>query len=453
MDTILRTLLSPLRPLHSPSAQRTYITTFLLSLTLSFLLFLATLSYILIYINYIPNITVVKDVFLAYPPPPGILSQIPYGEAAAGVVVNLPPDIVSRVEGGAGVGGEVAYPSGIVDLYGWEVKPNQKYDLQVELLMPLSPRNRNLGNFMVEVDLYSERQDQPERPVLFHRTHRPVILTYHSPLPSLLTAILKAPLLLAHITTESELITVPILERTVFEHTPKSLRVTLKAQGIQTYKVRVRFRARLGGLRNFMYSYRLIAAGVFVSVFWVIEVVCAVGVWWALVGVGRGAGGGGVVQVLQVKKEELGEGEEEEETPMEAERVPKPSTPGVRPRTPRARDRERGYLPSPSTTPQPQPQLPQEILLTEPVREGYADNEESETDESMAGGVEGPAWDMASARRRVMVEDGEAEGSEEEAVLVSGRGSAGVTTPGDSGVGSSLYESTSVTTGDRKSVV
>ena len=391
-----------------------------------------------------------------------MLSQIPYGSAAAGVVVNLPP--MPDIASGGGAAG-VVYPSGTVEIAGGEVMPNQNYDVQVELLVPLSPLNRDLGNFMVEVDFYSAKTGQEL--LLLHRTHRPAILTYRSPLPTLLNTILKAPLLLTRFTTESELITIPILERTSFPTralTPKSMKVTLKAQRIQTYKVRVRFRARLGGLRNFMYSYRLIAAGVFVSVFWFIEVVCAGMVWWVLFsagggGVGGGGGGGGVVQVVQVRREESGEGEEgeedEEETPVEAGRVPRSSTPGARPRTPRGgREREGGYLPSPSPTPQPQPlqPQPQEILLPEPVREGYADNEESETDGSTVDGMEGPAWD--SARRMAMVEDDdemgtEPEGSEEEAVLVSG--SRRAPPQGDSGVGSSLYGSTSATMGRRGS--
>ena len=389
-----------------------------------------------------------------------MLSQIPYSGGAAGVVVNLPLPEIARGEGGGGggEGGGSEFPSGMVELAGGDVMPNQKYDVQVEILVPLSPLNRDLGNFMVEADFYSAAALAPPtggsgtpqqrsiqlQPHLLHHTHRPAILTYHSPLPSLLTILLKAPLLLTRLSTESELITVPILERISFPTralTPKSVRVTLKAQRIQTYKVRVRFRARLSGLRNFMYSYRLIAAGVFVGLFWVIEVVCAVGVWWVLVGASRGEG---VVGWVNVKREESGESEEL--TPVEAGRVqaaPRPSTPGARPRAPGEREigereiGERAYLPSPSPTPQPQQQAQQQEMPPEPVREGYADDEETEG--SILNGMEGA---RGLARRGVMVEDDSMEESEEEAVLVSGRRG---TPAGDSGVGSSLYESASAT--------
>lgn len=341
--------------------------------------------------------------------------------------------------------GEAVYPSGEVELSLGEVMAQQEYDVQIELLVPLSPMNRDLGNFMVDVEMYSA-----ENKVLL-KARRPAIIPYRSGLPGFLATVLRAPLVLVRLMSESEWLVVRVAERWVFQsaaRAPEGLRVTLGARRIQTYMVRVRFRARLSGLRNFMYSYRLVAAGLFVSVFWVIEVVCAVGVWWMLVGSGR-SGGSGVVEVVKIKKEESEEGvedEDDEETPGEAERVQAAvgqSTPG---RNPAGRERDRGYLPSPSQTPQPQGQPAQGFTLPELVREGYADGGETDTDASVSDGVEVGGAARGGARRGAMVEDdeveAETEGSEEGAVLVSGGGGAQAA---DSGVGTTLYESTSAT--------
>lgn len=195
-----------------------------------------------------------------------------------------------------------------------------------------------------------------------------------------------------------------------------------------------------------MYTYRLAAAMSFISGFWVIEMICAVAVWWVLIA-SRTTGPLGIPMppgspaAAAVKLEEL----DEEESPL-LEQLPRAL--GPRPRTPgagvTAGPSGRGYLPSPSPTPQP--------ALVESIfpREGYADAEETETDVSTIDGGEEDLTTRAGAGVRGVRVESETEedegGSEEEAVMVrgSGAGGGGVT---DSGIGSSVYESAGTATG------
>lgn len=58
--------MGPLRLTGSKSARRAYLTTFLLASGSLFLLFLAIISYILFYVNYVPQIGFLQPVYLEY---------------------------------------------------------------------------------------------------------------------------------------------------------------------------------------------------------------------------------------------------------------------------------------------------------------------------------------------------------------------------------------------------
>ena len=388
---------------------------------------MSTISYIIFYLNYIPKIGVVKDVYLDYPPPPE-LSIIPYYSPPGGVVL-----------GAADGHAESGFPSGTVSLDYQDLIPNQDYDVIVEMHLPTSPSNRDIGNFMVDLELWSpptttsqttpptERNSLPlPTSNLLHRSLRPVILTYHSPLPSFLSTLLRAPLLLLSIAKEQEFIAIPLLSRVSFptrSHTPSSVKLTLRAPRVQTYKIQVKFKARLGGLRHIMYNYRLAAAVTFISGFWAIEIVCAMGVWWILI---ASRTGGGLLPAVAtptpIGPDQKPSTEEEEE---EEEHLLVESEPTRERTTPRESGPGRGYLPSPSPTPQPEPVT---------VREGYAVGEDIETEGSGAGG-ERPRVRAMSVELETETEEEAGNGSEEEAVIVSQQPG-----PADSGIGSSIYE-------------
>ena len=307
--------------------------------------------------------------------------------------------------------------------------------------LPTSPSNRAIGNFMVDLELWSlpttttqttpptERNHlPPPTSNLLHRSLRPAILTYHSPLPSFLSTLIRAPLLLLSIAKEQEFIAIPLLSRVSFPTrslTPSSVKLTLRAPRVQTYKIQVKFKARLGGLRHIMYNYRLAAAVTFIGGFWAIEIVCAMGVWFVLI---ASRTGGGLLPAVATpipigpdQKPSTEEEEEEEHLLVESE-------PTRERTTPRGSGPGRGYLPSPSPTPQPE---------SVAVREGYAVGEDTEAEGSGADGERLRVRAM-SVELETETEEEAGNGSEEEAVIVSqqpGHGGAA-----DSGIGSSILE-------------
>ncbi|KAF8460369.1 putative adipose-regulatory protein-domain-containing protein [Kalaharituber pfeilii] len=455
LEPLKNVLLTPLRPLRSPRAQRAYITTLLFSLGAAFLLGVATLSYILFYINFIPRIGVEREVFLEYGWIPAEGGGVPYS-LGSGVVY-----------GGGGrkpTGSQADFPTGIAQLVPGDLIPNQPYDVEVTLILPTSPLNRDLGNFMVDLDLLSSPQPPaqttsksesgippaPTRTTL-HRARRPAILTYRSPFTNLINTALRAPLLIFSLSREEEKLTIPLLQRVSFPsraQTPESLKLTILAERVQTYSAIVRFSARLGGLRGIMYNYRLTAASIFITTFWFIEAVCAVLVWWVLVaamaplpapGEALALGGkkkeeeGKAGEVQGMKKErktrmtpegevvyDVDEAEQEgqaEVTGTTGEEEAEDETDEAEVEIGRGRKtpRGRGYLPSPSPTPQP----------SGPA-EGYADDEETEsTAEDNHGGTGELGGGGVEAKRGVQIEDETEDESEEEAVMVTGGGGGG----------------------------
>ena len=182
-----------------------------------------------------------------------------------------------------------------------------------------------------------------------------------------------------------------------------------------------------------MYNYRFAAAVTFISGFWAIEIVCAMGVWWILIA--SRTGGGLLPEVATPiligpdQKPSTEEEEEEEHLLVESEptrerTTPREFSPGI------------GYLFSPSPTPQPE---------SVNVREGYAVDEDTETEGS---GEEGERLRVGAMSVELETErEGEAgngseeeavNGSEEEAVIVSQQ--PGHSGAADSGIGSSIYE-------------
>ena len=158
-----------------------------------------------------------------------------------------------------------------------------------------------------------------------------------------------------------------------------------------------------------MYNYPVATAVTFISGFWVIEVVCAMCVWWILITSRAGTGGGllsAVATQIPIGLDQKPSTEEEEEE----ENLLVESEPTRERTTPRESGPRRGYLPSPSPTPQPE-------AVT--VREGYAADEDTETEGDGAGAVERLRVRAASVELETETEEEAGSGSEEEAVMVS----------------------------------
>jgi hypothetical protein len=126
----------------------------------------------------------------------------------------------------------------------------------------------------------------PSSAILFS-TRRPALLTYTSRLISLSSRLLTLPLYLLNLKLESETLHVPMAESLRFGRGAIPAHLLLELQAVagaqlQVYDARVRFTARFAGLRWIMYNYRFVAAGVFISAFWGVEMLCA-GVGWVVI--------------------------------------------------------------------------------------------------------------------------------------------------------------------------
>lgn len=156
---------------------------------------------------------------------------------------------------------------------------SQAYDVIVELLLPDSKVNHDIGNFMVQLDMLSDSQS-------LVTSARPAIMKYTSPLiDTVSTVLLSAPILLG-IKKESQKITVPVLEGYSFEAgwltNPSHAKIELHAPEIQVYSCNIMFQSKLEGLNWMLYNFRVTSFLVFTSLFWIssmLFMLCS----WALI--------------------------------------------------------------------------------------------------------------------------------------------------------------------------
>ncbi|KAA8566949.1 hypothetical protein MFRU_007g01140 [Monilinia fructicola] len=258
MDTIIR---NPIAIATSKPARKTYLNT-ILFLTTSLVLFgFAVLAYAGFYWSWVPAVGVERKVWLQFAP-----DQHPHG------IVTLDNSLVTR----------------------------QEYDIQLELHMPRSPLNLRAGNFMVHVNFLGSAYRTPSsipgvehllplsritknEDVLFS-SRRPTILTYESELISGLGKLVNAPLYVLGWKREDEKILVDMAEGVSFprgnKNVPRAVEVVVEKESgeIQIYGCRIVMRAKLSGLRWWMWNWRIGSAIVGVGTFWGAEMLgCIVG--------------------------------------------------------------------------------------------------------------------------------------------------------------------------------
>lgn len=125
--------------------------------------------------------------------------------------------------------------------------------------LPRTPSNLDVGNFMIDLTLYS-RQTGSVLPASgnslnpISQSRRPAILTYSSPLVDIARKTARLPLYLVGWRREAERLEVPMMEKVQFArgsmNLPSTLRLEIQSDGkMQIYSARVEFRARFTGLR------------------------------------------------------------------------------------------------------------------------------------------------------------------------------------------------------------
>lgn len=200
------------------------------------------------------------------------------------------------------------FPHGTVSLHG-DLVSAQAYDIKLEIELPRTRENREVGNFMLDVALLAPEKASKNKagtgslletvkdgltplhtsesaPVLA-RSRRSAILQYRSMPVEMVHRITQLPWYMLGIRHESEKLTIDVFERASFakgaESVPAALKLEVQSSGrMQVYSARAIFRARFRGLRWLMYNHRVISAVIFIGVFWSVEMVFAGIAWVAL---------------------------------------------------------------------------------------------------------------------------------------------------------------------------
>jgi seipin len=189
------------------------------------------------------------------------------------------------------------FPHGTVSLEG-EIASAQAYDVKLEIELPRTRKNREAGNFMLDVSLLGSTgildtlkdgimttSTSESAPVLA-RSRRPAILQYRSLPVEIVHRAMQLPWYLIGVRDERETLTIDVFEKTSFARGINSVPTALKlevqsAKRMQIYSAKAHFHARFRGLRWLMYNHRMISAVVFVGVFWGVEMIFA-GIAWAV---------------------------------------------------------------------------------------------------------------------------------------------------------------------------
>jgi seipin len=269
----------------SKPALRAYLTTALIFITALFLLATASTAYTLFYWSYVPRIGFSRDIHLQWD--------------------NIHP--LGQQELKLGGRNIHPFPHGTVSLQG-DLVSAQAYDVKLEIQLPRTRENRDVGNFMLDVSLlapvkadkksvgsaglletvkdgFVPAHPSDSAPVLA-RSRRSAILQYRSLPVEMIHRVTQLPWYVLGVRDESEKLTIDVFESVSFARgnnaVPAALRLEVQSSGrMQVYSARAIFRARFRGLRWLMYNHRIISAVLFVGVFWSVEMVFA-GIAWAV---------------------------------------------------------------------------------------------------------------------------------------------------------------------------
>ncbi|KAK4517371.1 uncharacterized protein ATC70_000706 [Mucor velutinosus] len=238
----IKTLLSPIvKIVFAPQTQRAIVKSLVIIIVVAWILLTSFTAYLTFYQRYIPKTAHVEPIYFQY-----LDIERPQGQV--------------HFKG----------PNPVMPL-----RHEQAYDVSVQLHVPTSDINFDLGNFMVHVEL------QTKNGTVLAESSRPAILRYQSHAQRILHVIAKALPLLIGWTEESQHIHVVLLENYIEKRaTPiTQAQVTLSTSKLQVYDAHISVIADFRGLRYYMYHRRVSTAFVFIALFTMIEVICAMAAW------------------------------------------------------------------------------------------------------------------------------------------------------------------------------
>ncbi|KAI9099877.1 putative adipose-regulatory protein-domain-containing protein [Phlyctochytrium arcticum] len=233
--------------LTSDTTQRFALNTAIFTTSMGIMLAIASVIYGIFYLIYIPQVSHIIPVYMQY------------GSAL----------------------GESVMPHAVVDFSGLSrqqiayLTPEQHYDFTLELNVPDSTQNLELGNFMVQIELQSYDNKTTAM------SSRPCALTYKSPLLRTMLTVWKSIPLLFGFAKEAQTVQLLLLEK--YEENEirpiQQVRLQLSDPRIQLYRTSLHVEANFQGLRFFMYHWRTTTAIVFISVFMFWEALFAFTLW------------------------------------------------------------------------------------------------------------------------------------------------------------------------------
>ncbi|KAJ9576954.1 hypothetical protein L9F63_006480 [Diploptera punctata] len=154
----------------------------------------------------------------------------------------------------------------------------QQYKMYLDLEMPESPANQNLGMFMVCIQLHDKETQ------LVDNSCRSTMLHYRSYLLHILTTIVYSPLMVLGHREEKQNIVVEMFSS--FEedqnHPVTDIYVEIQSQHVELYSATLYINAHFTGIRYFMFHWPVLAAAVGItSNLFFIVLVCLLS-WWHL---------------------------------------------------------------------------------------------------------------------------------------------------------------------------
>lgn len=147
----------------------------------------------------------------------------------------------------------------------------QPYKVLVNIDMPETPQNQDVGMFMV----CAEMRDQSTS--LRGHSCRSAMLRYKSPLLNTLITWIMSPLLILGIREQKQIIPVELFSDYLDEKTypVTDIYVEIQNKAIQFYEVNLQITAQLSGLRFFMFHWPVLSATIGISTnLFVILLIC-----------------------------------------------------------------------------------------------------------------------------------------------------------------------------------
>lgn len=213
----------------------------------------AVWSYLVFYWIYVPELSIQNPVWFQY----GTTH-------VASALVSSPP-VLPYAKVDLTSGGRHSQP----------LHYDQVYSVLLDLHVPASERNVDLGNFMVSLWLKNSANKT------VHYSARPAILRYRSSLlHTMLTFYRSLPLLLGF-SDESQRIKVNLIENFVgdYRNPITTAELTLSTPNLQLYSAQLVLDAHLSGFRYLMYYWPISTAISFISMFLFWEIIFAVTTW------------------------------------------------------------------------------------------------------------------------------------------------------------------------------